>query len=582
MTEDESDQGNNTVRATFVPFLPVGESGASSELLSESLGLRRKVTKAEGDPGPSSKQIFSEQQFSKLAEAGKIIEPPFDLDNLTRIPEESAIINQCIEVMQTNVDGFGWDLEYVGPKGSEEANDVRVEKERISDLLESINPRESFMSLRKKFRRDYESTGNGYFEVIRSLNDEIKWLEHLPASTVRLAPLDKDPQKVTVRILSSSGKVIEKECFVQFRRYVQVVDRKKVWFKEFGDKRIVKASDGKNADDGLPIEERANELIHYRQFSSRTPYGIPRYIGNLPSIRGGRMSEIIDVRYFERNAIPQMAVLVSGGGLSKESFEQLTKTFSQSGGLKNFWGVMVLEAVSSGAGAVDEKGAVKIEMKSLQGDRLEDAQFLKYKETCLRNSRSAWRLPPLHCGLTEEYSYAVAQAARVTAEEQVFIPERRTFDEVINLQLFRDMGIKYWLFYSKGPSISDMRTYIQAIESFNTVGAMTPNIAITLASELLDIDMPRVEQPWADLPFGIVERLAEQGRLAGLGDAEREGTPLPGLLQKLNEELGSDGSNGSENARACVDTERNVVIRELARKIDVLLRTVREREDSVE
>lgn len=574
MNPDDSESGGSEMRATFIPFSFGAKAGASGELLSESLGLRR-VTKADGTE-PRSRQLTTDDQFARLADTRKIIEPPFDLNNLSLIPEESPIVGPCIDAMITNVDGYGWDLEYVGPKGQEELPEVLDEKNRITDLIETINPRESFLSLRKKLRRDYEATGNGYLEVIRSLKGEIKWLEHLPATTMRLAPLDKEPQKITVKKLGSSGRMIEKDGFVIFRRFLQIVDRKRAWFKEFGDKRSVRAADGKNAEGEISAEDQANEVIHYRQYSSRTPYGITRYMGNMPSIRGGRMSEIVDVRYFERNCIPQMAVLVSGGGLSKESFQQIEKALTESGGIEKFWGVMVLEAVSSGGGAVDEKGAVKIEMKSLQGDRLEDAQFLKYKEECLRNTRSSWRLPPLHVGRCEEYSYAVAQAARITAEEQVFMPERRAFDEVINLQIFRDMEIKYWQFFSKGPSIADMKTYMQAVESFSTIGAMTPNTAIMLANELLDIDMQKVTQPWGDLPFSIVERLAERGQLAGLGEAEREGGPLVGLLQKLNAELGSDGVD-NENARACVsENERNPLFRELVRKIDVLLKKARQ------
>jgi len=588
--EDEG-EGNPTrlgaARAVFIPFSHVSNSGASGDLLSESLGLRR-VAKAEGsepsgDVEPRSRQLSVEDQFARMVEARKIIEPPFDLDNLSLIPEESSIMGQCIDAMETNIDGYGWGLEYAGIKGQEELPEVLDEKNRVTDLLETINPRESFPSLRKKLRRDYESSGNGYLEIIRSLDGRIKWIEHLVSATMRLGPLDKEPQKITIRVLGSSGRIIEKEGFVLFRRFLQIVDRKKVWFKEFGDRRIVRASDGKNADESLPIEERANEVIHYRQYSSRSPYGIPRYIGNLPSIRGGRMSEIVDVRYFERNCIPQMVVTVSGGSLTKESFQQLEKTLTESGGLKNFWGVLVLEGTPQGGG-VDEKGTVRIEMKSLLGDRLSDAQFLKYKEACIRNIRSAWRLPPLHLGRSEEYSYAVAQAARVTAEEQVFIPERRAFDELVNLQIFRDMEIKYWKFFSKGPSISDMKTYMQAVESFNTVGAMTPNTAIMLANELLDVDMQKVEQPWGDLPFSIVERLAEQGRLKGLEGVVEPGGGLDGLVQTLHRQIEGNGEDKAPDgadgitARACSESgdDRSSVLRELVRKLDVLIRRARE------
>ena len=41
----------------------------------------------------------------------RIIKPPYNLDWLSQLPEHSNILGQCIEAMETNIDGFGFALE---------------------------------------------------------------------------------------------------------------------------------------------------------------------------------------------------------------------------------------------------------------------------------------------------------------------------------------------------------------------------------------------------------------------------------------------------------------------------------------
>ena len=83
----------------------------------------------------------------------------------------------------------------------------------------------------------------------------------------------------------------------RFRRFVQVFEGQLVYFKEFGDPRIVSRKTGRafpsvaeltgaNPDDGP-----ATEMLHFAIHNPRSSYGVPRWIGNLPSVLGSRQSE---------------------------------------------------------------------------------------------------------------------------------------------------------------------------------------------------------------------------------------------------------------------------------------------------
>ena len=63
------------------------------------------VTKA-ADPAAQSKQL-PEDPFKSLAANGQIIEPPFDMLTLALLPEHNSELGQCVEAMETNIEGFG-------------------------------------------------------------------------------------------------------------------------------------------------------------------------------------------------------------------------------------------------------------------------------------------------------------------------------------------------------------------------------------------------------------------------------------------------------------------------------------------
>jgi len=90
------------------------------------------------------------------------------------------------------------------------------------------------------------------------------------------------------------------------RMLVQLVGRKKVFFKFFRDSRVINKKTGivianssrdfqkldgetKKAN---PENSWANEVLHHKiNTPRRTPYGMPRYTGNIIAIQGSRGAE---------------------------------------------------------------------------------------------------------------------------------------------------------------------------------------------------------------------------------------------------------------------------------------------------
>jgi capsid portal protein len=275
-------------------------------------------------------------------------------------------------------------------------------------------------------------------------------------------------------------------------------------------------------DPSLTFDQEATEIFHDTLYSPGSPYGIPRWIANLPSIMGIRESELTNLQFFKDNAIPAMAILISGGALSAESVANIQSHFSGGRGRQSMNRVMVLEASGD-----DEAGKLegsipppRIDMKPLTSERQTDGNFNEYEEACEKKVRASFRLPPLFVGRSDDYSHATADASMVMADAQVFGPERNKTDDVYNSKFLVKDGIplQYWRMRSNPPRLVSAEAILDALDVLDNVGAITPNIAIGIANELFDLALTPIDQEWGNVPFPIVMQLAMAGNLAGVED----------------------------------------------------------------
>lgn len=440
-----------------------------------------------------------------------VIEPPFNFSALLRLPRENNMLRQCLDAMVTNVEGHGWRLEYVGPEEQEETEPAQQEKMTLENLLDFPNDDTTLQEMRERIRRDLETTGNAFMEVGRDQEGRVCFVSHVPAHTVRLTNKERDPVDVTVT-LPREGRAREQVVRKTFRRFVQIIGTRRVFFKEFGDPRSISPRNGLEEGE-LGVEEEATELIHLRIYAPGTPYGLPRWINQMPAILGSRQAELTNLDFFKENAIPAMALLVSGGQVTQESIDDIEEQFTNQRGRASFNRITVIEARGD-EDAASQDGNIpspKMEMKPLQNERQKDGLFQEYDKNNMTKVRSSFRIPPIFVGLSEDYTHATAKSSLEVAESQVFGPERARSDDIWDMKILSTYQPKFWSFRSLPPRITDPQEVTEAINTFDEVGAMTPNVAIGLANDLFDLEIPVIEGAYGDIPFAITQALVDEG-----------------------------------------------------------------------
>ena len=443
-----------------------------------------------------------------------IIEPPFSLETLAQLPDHSNILPQCIEAMETNIDGFGFMLEPIGGADPEKdgvyIQPAVEERTRVLNFFEYCNPEIPYSQVRRRVRRDLEATGNGYWEIIRDASGDIAWIEHIESHTMRLMRLDPMRIEITLTIRDEESNEFEEYPYSKsFRRFVQIRNGQRVYFKEFGDPRTLNSRTGKYLGEEESIDETtipATEIIHFKIYSPHSPYGAPRWIGNLLAVYGSRQAEEVNYEYFENNTVPPLALLVSGK-LGEDTVRRLQDFVDDHmRGRKGFHKMLVVEA-SPGLQAVPGFPAPRasLEFQPLSDAQQKDALFDNYDRTNREKLRSSFRLPPIFVGLTSDYTRATAHESRSIAEEQVFAPEREDHDFVVNRLLFPAMKIKYWKYKSLAPDTNDVEVMSAVLESFCRCG-LTVGEARNEMARLLNRTLPMPEgevADWINLPLQI-------------------------------------------------------------------------------
>lgn len=496
------------------------------------------LTKA-GDVAPGASEALPEEPFNALGHKGRVILPPFDLLTLAMLPENSSELNQCIETMETNIEATGYrfvsrlrlddvtkteddaaqDTTMVTPEQRKVLNESRAEKVRLLNFFTYCTD-ESFSQFRRRLRRDLETTGNAYFEVIRNANGDIQGFTHLPSYQMRLGKMEDEPIEITRKILElqpdGSVQIKPQRVMRRFRTFVQsrsihqgrttssITGHKVVWFKEFGDPRAWSKRDGELKERIKP-GDRASEVFHLKLYSPRSPYGLPRFIGNLLSIFGDRAAEEINWITFKNNNIPSMAIAVSNGQLTQGTIDRIQSFVeSQIQGSDNYSKFLIIEAEPSGEDTGEDGGQVKIDIRPLTKEQHSDALFQNYSEKNHDKIRRSFRLPPIFVGQATDYSRGTAESSRRLADEQVFAPERTEFDEVINRLLFPEMGVIFHKFKSNTPNTTDNTQLVKILGGSEKTGGMTPRIARFMLEDILGVDLPDFAAGFpADIPFSL-------------------------------------------------------------------------------
>lgn len=477
--------------------------------------LRTVLGKQEGEELYRRAVEEMDDPFEGLYDTYRLKEPPYPFQNLYTIVEESDVLQACIEAMQNNVDGFGYQMSFLGDDLKEKETPLaQAQLAKAEDFFDRINEKESFMTIRRLMRQDVEILGNGGFEVIRNIANEPAMMYYLPFRHIRMSASLGQPVTVDVP-MPREGKIVNIKVKKYFRKFAQLrYDGKKVrWFKEYGDPRPMDFLTGEYGPVKGKVKNPASEIMFFKLHFGGMHYGLPRWIGTVLSVLGRRLAEFVNYDLFENQGIPPMAVMISGGTLTDESMNDLMALIRGARGVENFSRVLVLEALVEGVG-LEDSGNVKMELKNLSEYRKEDQMFSTYMKETEERIRHRYRMPPLYLGKAETFTHATARAAQTVAEEQVFVPERMLFDEPINNQILSDLKIDSWMYKTRGPRVVGASEISSAVNVFNQAGAFTINHAIERANEAFGLEMSKFDAPWANYPVPIVMEMIKNGRIA--------------------------------------------------------------------
>jgi PBSX family phage portal protein len=462
-----------------------------------------------------------------------ILTPPYSLEWLAMAVDNSNELGQNIRAIVTNTVGFGFRLRELPTPGERVAveSEIIAERVRLLNSLANVHPKESLRAIRNKIKHDKWLTGNGFMELIENAAGELVGLNHVHAHTVRLAALDDEP--VIVDMARFGGQ----QMAVKFRRFVQMVGNKLVYFKEPGDPRVLDKYTGMFAqpDQIIPLANRATSLLHHKIYCPYSAYGVPVWIGNIFSYHGSRAAEEINMRTLTSNAVPSYFLIVENGVLTSASIDRIREFIQvQADAAMNYSRCVLLEGEPLDEGNPNP-GSFKIKIEPVKRLQQTDELFQDYDKNNREKLRQSFRLPPMFLGNVEGYNRATADVSRAVTDEQVFAPDREEDDELFNRFVMSAWGAKYHRFHSLNPNITNDPELIRMMGIAEKSGAMTPRRADALARDVFGEElgpMPKGVDP--DVPYSLQFAHAQKtGGIVADGQAQANAEPASDLVENL-------------------------------------------------
>lgn len=407
----------------------------------EQRGGMKPIAKADG-----SLQISPEEAYT----AGIWTKPPFDLRGLSKMVDESTILPQCIRAYKSNIAGFGIDIRYKDDfADADETPEMKAEWDRATEVVEMLNMEQESNELFEDIVEARETYGCAYAEVIRDMDGNVIQLEFIEDT-----PSVEKSRRLDPRVdVTYFHRDHTENRMRKFRKYKQTVNGKTVYYKEFGDPRIMDPTSGEYVAE-LEFKSRANEIIEFA--IGTATYGKVRWVGSILTVDGARRAESLNNNYFLNGRHTPLLIMVKGGSLTDDSFAKLKEYMNGIRGEAGQHSFMVLETeAADNRTGFNAENRPEVEVKDLAAILQKDELFQDYLENNRRKVQSAFQLPDLYTGYTTDFNRATAQTAMEVTEKQVFQPERRRLAWAINNRLLNCYQFKYVEVFFRAPDVSN-------------------------------------------------------------------------------------------------------------------------------
>lgn len=407
----------------------------------------------------SSKQLEQYQQW--MTENG-LIPPPYSPNSFLTLYESNPIFWRCVNQLATDVAGLGWNLQVREGKKDNEA-----ELTRLKDFLNRPNPDESFRSLLKHLLIDWGTIGWFGIEVSRNKLGEVGEIFYVPAHTL---------------------KVHKKK-----KKFAQIRNNKKVWFKKFGEVEDISSKDGEpHTGKG---RNKATELIFYKNFYPKSDfYGVPNIISAVGDVIGMIGLRDYNLAFFENYGIPAALIVLEGEwetGSKKVVSDFINKEIK---GTDNAHRTLVVEQPDNSKFTYHKLG---IEVK--------EASFRLYEQARRDDILIAYSMPPERIGvrIVGKLGGNVAEEATKIYVQSVVEPLQLDMEEIINDKLLQS---EFYEFKFKNVDLRDYDALVNRLVKEVSCAIKTPNEArnelglkpydggdkFYIASSLLHVGEPNV------------------------------------------------------------------------------------------
>lgn len=441
-------------------------------------------------------QLSRDEAFN----AGDWITPVHEMHGLRQLVKGSTILPQCIRAYKNNIAGFGIGVRYI--EDTEETPEMAAEFQRAQEIIELLNIEQDTKEVFEDIVEARETYGIAYLEVIRNIGGEVVQIEFVKdtPSVRKTKPLLPYVQSIYYH----HGQQLERKK--RYCKYKQEIGGKTVYFKEFGDPRVMDMRDGKYLAEGetLELEYHANEIMEFA--IGTEPYGEVRWIGQVLGVDGSRKAESLNNNYFENGRHTPLMILIKNGTLSDDSFAKLQQYMNDIKGAAGQHAFIVLETESSDARVdFDQSEKPDIEIKDLANILQKDELFQDYLDNNRRKVQSAFQLPDLYVAYTTDFNRATAQTAQEVTEKQVFQPERKSLAWAINNRLLNGYQFRHVEAYFLEPDITNPDDLCKLLTVCNNAGGLTPNRAKQIIYEAYGEVSENYTEEWGDVPLAYAK-----------------------------------------------------------------------------
>lgn len=426
--------------------------------------FKRKVTTElrkyrRGTEGQAESKAINEETFITGYDAFDVVEPPYNLEYLSKLYELSSPHYAAVNAKVANIVGLGYKLveNTLSKRNLERAADAKNSKAKVENLrrnlaqhkedviesLEGFNEEDTFTETLIKVWRDYEVTGNGYIEVGRKKDGKIGYVGHIPAQTVRIRR--------------------KRDGFVQMSGF------KVQFFANFG-----------YANDKNPLGgDKPNEIIHLKRYSpTSTFYGVPDVVAAKQAIAGNEFASRYNLDYFENKAVPRYAIILKGARLGATAEDSLLSFFETSLKGQNHRSIYIPLPGDTAENKVEFK------LQAIEAGT-QDSSFNNYRKANIADILMAHRVPISKVSVAEGASLAIARDADKTFKEQVCAPEQRIAEKKIN-RIVKDLTDAFD-FKLNEMTLTDENTQSQIYERYRKTGVLTGNeVRIELGYPTID------------------------------------------------------------------------------------------------